>query len=145
MVGKGKLQVADEIFHDDIHFGVNLAEPVEVDRDLFRGVAAFWHTIFPDAHITIDHVVTDGDWVAEYLAYRGTHSAELWGIQSTGRQIAGAVTHIYRIVDGRIADVWGSWDRLMVVSSSVSRQCWSESTLQTHRSSGCRAMVEQVA
>jgi len=115
LIGEGKLQVADEIFHSRILVAINSAEPEEVDRAWFKEVAAFWHNVFPDAHITINQTVAEGDWVAEYLTYRGTHSAELWGVPPTGRQVVGTVTYIYRIADGRIAEVWGSWDRLMVL------------------------------
>ena len=115
LIGEGRLEVADEIFHSKVLFGVNRAEPVEVDPAFFEEAAAFWHNVFPDVHITIEQVVAEGDFVAEHLTYRGTHSGDLWGIQPTRRQVAATATYVYRIVDGRIAEVWGSWDRLTVL------------------------------
>jgi steroid delta-isomerase-like uncharacterized protein len=67
-------------------------------------------TAFPDVKLTVDEVVQDGDRLAARVTVEGTHQGEFAGIKPTGRTIKVANFAIYRIKDGKIAEMWSLVD-----------------------------------
>ena len=70
---------------------------------------------FPDAVITIEDMVAEGDRVAARWTMRGTHTGEFNGIPATGRPFTMAGFGLMRIQDGRIAELWHLEDDLAVL------------------------------
>jgi predicted ester cyclase len=54
----------------------------------------------PDFHWELRHLLVDGDWLAAHLFDTGTHA-------STGRSVSTPEFAVYRLADGKIAEVWG--------------------------------------
>jgi predicted ester cyclase len=50
--------------------------------------------------------------VAIRESYQGTHTGEFQGLAPTGRVVRFTSTDIYRIVDGKIVEVWTELDAL---------------------------------
>lgn len=71
---------------------------------------AMLRAAFPDARITIDKVVAEGDKVAVRFTLRGTHTGELMGIQPTGRQVVVTGIDINRVQGNQIAERWANFD-----------------------------------
>jgi predicted ester cyclase len=69
-------------------------------------------TAFPDAHVTLEDILAEGDRVAYRLTIRGTHQGEFQGIAPTGKQVTVSFTAIVRIEDGRLVEQWGGLDLL---------------------------------
>ncbi len=67
-------------------------------------------TAFPDVRLTVDELVQDGDRLAARVTVTGTHKGEFAGIKPTGRTIKVANFAIYRIRDGKIAEMWSLVD-----------------------------------
>ena len=67
---------------------------------------------FPDLHEMSDVLVAEGDQVARVYTAKGTFKDEFMGIPPTGKQIVVKGIQVFRIVDGRIAEVWSSSDDL---------------------------------
>jgi len=67
---------------------------------------------FPDAQITVEDQVAEGDKVATRWSARGTHQGELLGVGPTGNQVQITGISISRIEDGRIAEDWIDYDAL---------------------------------
>ena len=67
---------------------------------------------FPDAQITVEDQVAEGDKVATRWSARGTHQGELLGVGPTGNQVQITGISISRIEDGRIAEDWINYDAL---------------------------------
>jgi len=63
---------------------------------------------FPDMHFTIDVVFADNDYVTGRWTMTGTHTGtfELLGIPPTGRPVRMGGQEIFRVVDGKLAEVW---------------------------------------
>ena len=82
--------------------------------DVFRGQEAS----FPDATVTVDLVVAEGDLVAAYTTWSGTAAGEtatLMGQEVSipaGATSEWATTVFFRIECGKIAEVWPLPDRL---------------------------------
>ena len=84
------------------------------DESLRQRVAGF-RKAFPDVAVTTDVLFTEGDLVAGHFRGRGTHEGLFDGVPATGRKWDARCTAIYRVVDGRIAEAWVSWDLLSLI------------------------------
>ena len=76
-----------------------------------RFYAAFW-TAFPDASVTIDNLIGEGDRVACCFAIRGIHAGEYLGIPATGQSVSLTGITILRFVDDRCVERWSQADSL---------------------------------
>ena len=84
-----------------------------------RKVLAEIKTNFPDARLTILNSVAEGEWVVVRCAYSGTHGGVsrfpvdggmLVGVQPTGRSFEVQHIHMYRVLDGKIAEHFANRD-----------------------------------
>lgn len=82
------------------------------------GIAGFRHwmryvrTAFPDAHVTVEDVLSNGDRVAGRVTWRGTHGGPLVGLAATGKRVEFTAIHIVRFENGKAAEWWGVADLL---------------------------------
>ena len=107
---KQNLAISDELLAPDIVVhGMQLPTPgVEGVKQI---VVAFL-TAFPDAHMTTDDLIAEGDKVGSRWTFRGTHQGELMGIPPTGKQVTLTGISIDRIVNGNIVERWLEFDQL---------------------------------
>jgi len=109
--------IVSEIFAPDVIVHVD----TPAGSEAIRGVSAIRQTLtaylraFPDLRFTIEDQLADGERVATRWQARGTHQGELMGVAATGKSIAFGGIDVYRVVDGKIAEVWTSYDRLVVL------------------------------
>jgi predicted ester cyclase len=66
----------------------------------------------PDWHMTIDEMIGEGDRVMVRWTFQGTHQGEFSGLSPTHKQVTYAGINIFRIAEGKIAEVWDIFDRL---------------------------------
>ena len=69
-------------------------------------------TAFSDFEATLEDIIAEGDRVVIRMTGRGTHTGEFMGVQPTGKQVAWRFITIYRIADGKLAEVWSEADQL---------------------------------
>ena len=95
-----KLVAANEVEHNSLaHQGLGGVK--QYFRDLI--------TAFPDLHITIDHIIAEGDTVAVFTNTTGTLAQQVMsnaGIPISGKNISFKTADIYRIADNKIAEHW---------------------------------------
>ena len=89
-----------------------VADEVDVDggiktRAEYAGALQDVVDSFPDQRWEIQHLLVDADWIAAHFFNSGTHAA-------TGRPVRTQEFAFYRIAGGRIAEVWGTADDLLV-------------------------------
>ena len=70
---------------------------------------------FPDLVHTIDDIIAEGEKVAYRMTARGTHKEEFAGIKPTGIEITATSEGIYRILDGKIVELWFEGDYLSLM------------------------------
>jgi predicted ester cyclase len=63
-------------------------------------------TGFPDARLTVEDQLAEGDKVATRLTMTGTHTKEYLGVAPTGKRISISLIEIDRIADGKIVESW---------------------------------------
>jgi predicted ester cyclase len=65
---------------------------------------------FPDWHWEMRHLVVDGDYLALHFTVTGTHRGAFEGIEATGRLVTTSEFTLYRVEDGKFAEVWDLTD-----------------------------------
>lgn len=109
--------VADEIFTADcVAHGIHHQPEVTVEGERGPGhikpVLASYFEGFPDWHIAINDIASEGDKVWLWSTSWGTHTGPFMGMPPSGRPVTFSVVRIFRIADGKIAEYWHLWDWL---------------------------------
>lgn len=85
-------------------------------REDFKAFVADNATTFPDYKTSIEMMVAEGDKVAVYTTFRGTMDGPMGDIPATGNAVEAPFLAIFRIKDGRIAELWVEWDNVYLLS-----------------------------
>jgi steroid delta-isomerase-like uncharacterized protein len=93
--------VVEHGVHDELH-GVD--EIVDFLQAHFE--------VFPDYSGTTEAMVADGDTVAVRYRVSGTHSEEYRDVDPTGHTVEWTGMAMYRVENGRIAEIWLEENRL---------------------------------
>jgi len=70
---------------------------------------------FPDVQATVDELLAVGDRVIERTSASATHTGDFNGIPATGNKVAWTEIHIYRMENGKIAEMWSEVDLLSLL------------------------------
>jgi steroid delta-isomerase-like uncharacterized protein len=81
------------------------------DRDAFTEFGRKFSQAFPDGRHHFDFSIAEDDKVVTWGKFTGTHLGNFQGLPATGKSVTIAITHIDRLVDGKIAEHWGQGDR----------------------------------
>ena len=101
------LAAADEIYAPSYVLHNPIAPP-DLPRgpDGVRQQHAGYLAAFPDAQITVEDLIAEGDRVAVRVTVRGTHRGIFMGVAPTGRPVALEAITIYRVDAGKIVEDW---------------------------------------
>lgn len=67
---------------------------------------------FPDQKVTIEKLIAEGDYVAAYATYTGTQTGPMDQFPPSGKVMNLKFIGIFRIQEGKIAEMWIEWDNL---------------------------------
>jgi steroid delta-isomerase-like uncharacterized protein len=102
----GDLATADSLLASEFSLHTPLPTPgpgIEAMNNVITTCRAAFHGL----HVTIDDMMADGDKVTCRFTARGTHLGEFMGVPPTGKEIAMTGIEIFRLHDGKIAELWG--------------------------------------
>jgi steroid delta-isomerase-like uncharacterized protein len=117
LTNKRDLDFVDRLFTDDIAFH----DPAIVPDGEAHGLPevkrffSVFFTAFPDLHFSMDDFFAEGDRAAIRFTWTGTHRAEFLGLHLTEKHVSVPGIDIFRIADGRIAEVRVAFDRFTLV------------------------------
>lgn len=74
-----------------------------------RYVAHYLHA-FPDLRFAVEEWLAQGEKVMIRYSFTGTHERAFMGVAATGRWIRAEGVAIYRIVDGKLIELWDFLD-----------------------------------
>jgi steroid delta-isomerase-like uncharacterized protein len=77
-----------------------------------RQAAELFRQAFPDWRSDVQHMIAEGDLVAEHFLAHGTHRGSVMGESPTGHDVELHGVNIFRITDGKIVERWGRLDDL---------------------------------
>lgn len=87
------------------------------DLGAYRRYVTGTRAAFPDVRIDVHQQIGEGDLVASRYVVRGTHYGEFFGVPATGRRIAVEGMTFHRFSGDRIAESWGCWDALGLLTA----------------------------
>lgn len=70
---------------------------------------------FPDWHWEMRHILVDGGYIAVHFTVTGTHRGDFQGIEATGRRVSMSEFTLYRVEEGKFAEVWDLVDMGAVI------------------------------
>ncbi len=79
-------------------------------KDGARQLVNLFHGAFPDAQLTTDHLIGEGDRVGGHFTFTGTHTGPFLDIPATGKKVKVEGSGIFRVVDGKLTDNWVNID-----------------------------------
>lgn len=112
------LSVCDEIMADD--FVENAAAPFAPSAPgrvngprAMRATSEWLLAQFPDLHMTIEAMISEGDTVAVRILSEGTNLGALNGVvPPTGKRFAARQSHWFRVADDKLAEHWATREDL---------------------------------
>jgi len=109
VINGGKLEMIDELLAPD--FVEHQQFPgLEPTREGVKKFFAMWRAAFPDTHSETELLVVDGDTVAVYGTWTGTHQGEFMGVPGTGKTFSVPSADFIRVRDGVGVEHWGVFD-----------------------------------
>lgn len=99
------IDVVDETWTADciLHVpGMTLPRGREAQKSVGRKIFA----AFGNVHVEVNDTIVEGDRVVERHTATAVHKGEFMGIPASGKMVSWTENHIYRIVDGKIAETW---------------------------------------
>ncbi len=112
---KGNLDVTFELFADDyVRHDLRPSQPLPGPAGQKKIVGDF-RAAFPDLTMTVDLVLAEGDLVAARWTAEGTNTGA-WGvIAATGRHARFCGVNIFRVVGGKVVELWNHRDDLGIM------------------------------
>jgi predicted ester cyclase len=101
------LDVLDEVLAPDLRLQLGAAH---LDRNQTKEFIRAVYAAFPDYTHTPEEILATGDRVVLRTTNRATHRGDFQGIAPTGRRISFGQIAIYRMADGKIAEIWEEAD-----------------------------------
>ena len=85
---------------------------IEPGHDGFRTLMTIYFSAFPEQRVDIHELVAEGDRVLLRHTHHLVHGGDFAGMPPTGRQATVDGLELYRLRDGRIAEMWHHDDML---------------------------------
>ena len=109
LLNKGNLGAIPDLFaptYTGHVTGQDVSGGPKMIEDFVKGL----RTAFPDLHVEVQVLATQGDRVAWVRTHRGTHRSDYMGVPASGRAILWRDIIVTRYEAGKIAEEWGVSD-----------------------------------
>ena len=109
------MAVADEILSPDYRRYISPSTPpltAEQQKQRIAGMRA----AFPDLHVSVEDMITEGDRVAFRGVVRGTQQGAFLGLAPTGKQVTVFAFDVICIEQGKLIEHWGGPDLFSLLS-----------------------------
>lgn len=108
--------LAEIVAEDFTRHSAATAGPPVGSRDEFVRLQESFLGSFPDQRVTVQRLVAEGDYVAGLATYTGTHTGPMGEFPATGRTVESPFLAMFRVEEGRIAELWVEWDNLAILT-----------------------------
>lgn len=71
-----------------------------------RQAVNLFHSAFKDIRMKVEDLIAEGDKVVDHWTVSASNYGDFLGIPATGRSVTFTGTDIYRLVDGKIVELW---------------------------------------
>ncbi len=104
----GRYEAVGQIYHPDCTVHTN-NKNYRLNEAVSEGKG--WRTAAPDLVMTADRMNVKGDMVTVSWTAKGTNTGHGNGLRATGKRILVRGESRFRMVDGKIAEVWNEYDQ----------------------------------
>lgn len=116
VLNQGDLAEADELVAPDaVMYHAGAPGPIR-GLDAIKLFVSAFRASFPDLRSPLEDMVAEGDRVMVRFTWSGTQQGDFQGIPPTGRRFTVTGSGLYRIQDGKIAEVWAEFDTLALLT-----------------------------
>ena len=105
---EGNLDSVDELLTED--FTPHTWGKVEPGKEAMKAAIERVSKGLSDASMTIEDVIAEGDRVAVRLTSHAVQTGEFMGLPPSGKSYTIGEIHIFRLVDGKVAEHWHQAD-----------------------------------
>ncbi len=88
------------------------------DAEGLKETAVLFHAGLQECRNEVEDVIAEGDRVAVRYTTRAVHGGMLFGTPPSGRRVTLTGIEVYRVVDGKIAEMWGVADMSELFSAA---------------------------
>jgi predicted ester cyclase len=112
-VAKGNLDALDEIYAPDV-VAQTIHHPTTEGLEAYKQGVAATLKAWPDAEMTFDEIVVEGDVFASRWTFQATHTGPTpaLGIKPTGKRVTWTGCTFARMVGGKCVEEWMQYDNL---------------------------------
>jgi steroid delta-isomerase-like uncharacterized protein len=108
---QGHWAATAELFSPNVEMhGFPSPEPFGLEG--LRALFELLRGAFPDLHMTIEHLLGEGDMIALHWTATGTHLGEFRGFPPTGKRVRLRELAHFRFEEGRVREAWFAPDSL---------------------------------
>ncbi len=105
------LSIGDEMLAGDVVFHTTGGDAL-VGIESWKQYATIFVTAFPDLDFAVEDAIAEGDKVVLRWMGTGTHKGKLRNLLPTNKTVRFQGIAIYRIEEGKLAELWGQIDML---------------------------------
>jgi steroid delta-isomerase-like uncharacterized protein len=106
-----------EVMADDFRRHCQATPDAVVESlDDFKALLAMWDGQVPDAKITTEWLIAEGDLVAIWGTWSGTQVGPIGDLPATGKTVNLDFGGVHRIENGKIAETWVTWDNVSMLT-----------------------------
>src|SRR5687768_1849985 len=87
-----------------------LSDEAIVGRENFKPFFRSFSSAFPDIHVTVEDVVTQGEKMSCRCTVRGTHTGDGLGFPPTNQPVEFTGSGMCTLKDGKFQEVWNEFD-----------------------------------
>lgn len=102
---QGNISAARELLAED--FVLHVPLPAAAGVQGISDVVTACRAAFEHLNVTVEDMVAERDRVAARFTARGVHKGSFMGLAPTGKPITMTGIEIFRIENGKIAELWG--------------------------------------
>jgi hypothetical protein len=114
-VNTGDVELISKTIDEVVEPDALIHTPLPIEATGAQALKQVWPMLLrglPDARITIEDLIAEGDKVVSRNSVTGTHQGEYMGLPPTGKSVTYNEIFILRFVNGRVAETWGVVDVL---------------------------------
>ncbi len=83
--------------------------------DDFKALVREWDKTFTDIENKAQVFIAEGDLVAFYGTFSGTHTGQMGPFPATGKRIYSEFSGYHRLDNGKIVETWVTWDNMVIL------------------------------
>jgi steroid delta-isomerase-like uncharacterized protein len=102
---KGNIRAANELLSPD--FVMHIPLPACPGIEGINEVITTCRAAFEHLNVTVEDMIAEGDKVVARFVARGIHTGNFMALPPTGKSVTMTGIEIFRIKDGKIAELWG--------------------------------------